>query len=128
MLKICNNLLMSNHFVKIYTHLMNPWIILFLAICSEVVGTTSMKLSNGFTRIVPIGFVLLGYGLALILLAKSMKDIPLGTAYAVWAGFGTVCAAIVGKILFHEQIALPQIAGMTFVIIGIVILHYYQVH
>lgn len=107
---------------------MNPWIILFLAICSEVVGTTSMKLSQGFTRVVPIIFVLIGYGLALILLAKSMKDIPLGTAYAVWAGFGTVCAAIVGKFLFHEQIALPQFIGMGLVISGIVILHYFQPH
>ncbi|MGZ3790244.1 MAG: DMT family transporter [Bacteriovorax sp.] len=107
---------------------MNPWIILFFAICSEVVGTTSMKLSNGFTKVVPIVFVLLGYGAALILLAKSMKDIPLGTAYAVWAGFGTVCAAIVGKFLFHEHIGLPQLMGMGLVIFGIVVLHLYQAH
>lgn len=107
---------------------MNPWIILFLAICSEVIGTTAMKLSNGFTKIVPIVFVLLGYGAALVLLAKSMKDIPLGTAYAVWAGFGTVCAALIGKFLFHEHIGLPQILGMLFVMTGIIILHLYQAH
>jgi multidrug transporter EmrE-like cation transporter len=107
---------------------MNPWIILFFAICSEVVGTTAMKLSNGFTKVYPIVFVLLGYGAALVLLAKSMKDIPLGTAYAVWAGFGTICAAIVGKYLFHETIGAAQIAGMFLVISGIVILHYFQAH
>lgn len=107
---------------------MNPWIILFFAICSEVVGTTSMKLSNGFTKVVPIIFVLLGYGAALILLAKSMKDIPLGTAYAVWAGFGTICAALVGKFLFHEHIGIPQFLGMFLVVVGIVILHFYQAH
>lgn len=107
---------------------MNPWIILFFAIASEVVGTTSMKLSNGFTKIGPIIFVLIGYGLALVLLAKSMKDIPLGTAYAVWAGFGTICAAIVGKYLFHEQMGWPQLIGMILVITGIVILHLYQAH
>jgi multidrug transporter EmrE-like cation transporter len=102
---------------------MNPWIILFLAICSEVIGTTSMKLSNGFTKITPIIFVLLGYGAALILLAKSMKDIPLGIAYAVWAGFGTVCAAIVGKILFKEQLGLAQFFGISLIISGIIVLH-----
>ena len=107
---------------------MNPWLILFFAICSEVVGTTSMKLSNGFTKAIPIVFVLLGYGAALILLAKSMKDIPLGTAYAVWAGFGTICAALVGKFLFHEHIGFAQILGMLLVIGGIVILHLYQAH
>ena len=107
---------------------MNPWLILFFAICSEVVGTTSMKLSNGFTKAIPIVCVLLGYGAALILLAKSMKDIPLGTAYAVWAGFGTICAALVGKFLFHEHIGFAQILGMLLVIGGIVILHLYQAH
>lgn len=105
---------------------MNPWLILFFAIASEVVGTTSMKLSNGFTKAGPIVFVLIGYGLALVLLAKSMKDIPLGTAYAVWAGFGTICAAVVGKFLFHEQIGMAQLLGMLLVIIGIVILHLFQ--
>ena len=105
---------------------MNPWIILFFAIAAEVVGTTSMKLSNGFTKAGPIVFVLIGYGLALVLLAKSMKDIPLGTAYAVWAGFGTICAAIVGKLLFHEHIGIPQLMGMLLVIAGIVILHLFQ--
>ena len=87
-----------------------------------------MKLSNGFTKIVPIVFVLCGYGAALILLAKSMKDIPLGTAYAVWAGFGTVCAALIGKFIFHEHIGIAQISGMLLVISGIVILHLYQTH
>ncbi|MBC7427601.1 MAG: multidrug efflux SMR transporter [Bacteriovorax sp.] len=107
---------------------MSPWLILFFAICSEVVGTTAMKLSNGFTKVVPIVFVLLGYGSALILLAKSMKDIPLGTAYAVWAGFGTVCAALIGKFLFQEHFGLAQFLGMFLVISGIVILHLYQTH
>ena len=87
-----------------------------------------MKLSNGFTKIIPIIFVLLGYGSALILLAKSMKDIPLGTAYAVWAGFGTICAAWVGKLLFHEHIGVAQLVGMVLVISGIVILHLFQPH
>lgn len=107
---------------------MNPWLILFFAITAEVVGTTSMKLSNGFTKAGPIVFVLIGYGLALVLLAKSMKDIPLGTAYAVWAGFGTICAAVIGKFLFHEQLGLPQLLGMLLVIAGIVILHLFQAH
>jgi small multidrug resistance pump len=126
--KSCNKHLMCNCFVITYTVHMNPWIILFFAICSEVVGTTSMKLSQGFTKFVPIIFVLIGYGLALILLAKSMKDIPLGTAYAVWAGFGTVCAALVGKFLFHEQLGWAQLIGMLLVIAGIVVLHYFQPH
>lgn len=105
---------------------MKAWIFLFIAIFSEVVGTTSMKLSLGFTKIIPIFFVLIGYGSALYFLAISMTDIPLGIAYAVWAGLGTVCASLIGKFIFSERFGSIQIVGTLFIIIGIMVLHLSQ--
>jgi small multidrug resistance pump len=101
---------------------MNSFFLLVLAIASEVVGTTSLKYSEGFTKIVPSLFVILGYGLAFYLLSLSLKQLPIGTAYAIWSGVGTALTAAMGVVLWRESLDLARVAGIVLIILGVVVL------
>jgi multidrug transporter EmrE-like cation transporter len=102
---------------------MHPMLLLFLAIISEVVGTTALKYSEGFTKVAPSGVVIVGYGLAFYLLSLSLKQIPLGTAYAIWSGVGTAATAVIGVLLWREVVDLPRVAGILLIIGGVVLLN-----
>ena len=79
-------------------------LILFFAILSEVIATTALKLSDGFTRIVPSVIVVIGYCVSFYLLSISLKVIPIGLAYAIWSGVGIVLTVIAGMILWRESL------------------------
>lgn len=99
--------------------MINPWFILLVAGIFEVIWAVSMKASNGFTQIAPS--VVTG-GAAFIsfwLLAMAMKDLPLGTAYAVWVGVGAVGAAVVGMMMFGDAVTPLRIAGIGLITLGI---------
>jgi small multidrug resistance pump len=98
------------------------WIYLLLAIAFEVVGTTSLKASDGFSKLLPSIGVIVGYGFAFALMSLSVKSIPLGTAYAVWSGVGTVGALVAGIFIFEEKTNAWQLAGVALILIGTVIL------
>lgn len=102
---------------------MTPTTQLALAIVCEIVATTALKQSDGGTRILPVIAATLGYVGAFALFAGALRSLPVGVAYAIWAGCGTVGAALVGYALFDEQLGGWQIAGMTFVLIGVAVLH-----
>ncbi len=99
------------------------WFFLFLAIIFEVLGTTSMKLSEGFTKIVPSLGMLLFYLLSLAALTIALKKIEMSVAYAIWAGVGTAFITILGLFLFKESLSLLKIISILFIIIGVVGLH-----
>lgn len=99
------------------------WFFLFLAIIFEVLGTTSMKLSEGFTKIVPSLGMLLFYLLSLAALTIALKKIEMSVAYAIWAGVGTALITIIGLFLFKESLSLLKIISILFIIIGVVGLH-----
>lgn len=103
---------------------MSSWLILFLAILSEVFGTAALKASDGFTKLIPTLGVVFGYGIAFVLLSVAVKTIPLGTAYAVWSGIGTVGAVVVGMLMFHEKLGVAQIAGVALIVLGTIILKF----
>jgi multidrug transporter EmrE-like cation transporter len=103
----------------------NPWLYLILAIVFEVVGTTSLKLAEGFTRFWPSMFVVLGYGLAFYLVGLSLKHIPLGTAYAIWSGVGTAATVMIGVWLWQESIDPIRLLGIGLIIGGVVILQFF---
>ena len=103
---------------------MSSWLILFLAILSEVFGTAALKASDGFTKLIPTVGVVFGYGIAFVLLSVAVKTIPLGTAYAVWSGIGTVGAVVVGILMFHEKHGVAQIAGVALIVLGTIILKF----
>lgn len=102
---------------------MNPWVLLGLAIVSEVVGTTALRASNDssdLTRWILIGAVAVGYGLSFWLLALVLKRIDLGIAYAVWAGVGTAITALIGIALFGEGMTLVKLGFIGLIVVGVV--------
>jgi multidrug transporter EmrE-like cation transporter len=107
---------------------MNAWILLTLAIMSEVIGSTGLKASKGFTIFVPSVLVVLGYGSAFYLLSLALKTIPLNTAYAVWAGIGTALIAAIGWLFLSEPMSLIKAGGIALVIVGVVLINLSGAH
>lgn len=103
---------------------MNPYLLLALAIVCEIAGTTSMKLSVGFTKLIPSLGVVVGYGCAFALMAQSLKVLPLGVVYAIWSGVGTAGTAVIGSVLFRESLGSPQLAGIGLIILGVILLQW----
>lgn len=101
---------------------MNAFVILSIAIISEVFGSSMLKLSNGFKRIFPTLGVAAGMGLAFYCLSIALKTIPIGTAYAIWSGAGTALTALVGIVVYKESVNMKKIAGLALIIGGVVLL------
>jgi small multidrug resistance pump len=93
------------------------------AILAEVLATTSMKYSDGFTRLWPSLGTAVGYLIAFYLLAQALKTMSVGTAYAIWAGVGTAAVAAIGMLFIDEPVTATRIAGITLVIAGVVVLN-----
>lgn len=102
---------------------MNTWVILIIAVFGEVVATTSLKLSEGFTKLVPSVVVVIGYAIAFYCLSLTLKSIPLGIAYAVWSGLGIVTVSIFGWLLFGQKLDFWAILGMLLIVSGVVVLN-----
>ena len=98
---------------------MNPYILLGAAILSEVVGTTSLKLSEGFTQPLPSLVVVLGYGAAFYLLSVTLEDLPVSVVYGTWAAIGIVGVAAIGIVVFDEQIDVAGVIGILLIIAGV---------
>ncbi|MFC9599142.1 DMT family transporter [Peribacillus butanolivorans] len=101
---------------------MNPYVILGIAIISEVFGSSMLKVSNGFKKVFPSIGVIIGMGIAFYCLSLSLKTIPLGTAYAIWSGIGTALTALVGVIVYKERFNLKKFLGLVLIIGGVVVL------
>ena len=99
---------------------------LAIAIIVEVVATNALKASNEFTKIVPSIIVVVGYGAAFYFLSLVLKSIPVGVAYAIWAGVGIVLVAIVSAILFQEIPDVPAIIGMVLIVSGVVVINVFS--
>ena len=100
---------------------MNAWLILILSILVEVCGTTCMKLSNGFTKLVPSVAVFVFYGLSFWGFSLALKkQLELGLAYAVWAGVGTALVALIGFIFFGDRVTALKLVSMLLIIAGVI--------
>lgn len=102
---------------------MHPAAWLALAICSEIVATVSLKLSDGFTRPVPAVVVVAGYALSFYALSISLRTIPLGVVYAIWSGVGTAAIVVIGLFLFRETLDAVKVIGIGLIIAGVVVLN-----
>lgn len=101
---------------------MNPILLLMLAILTEVIGTTALKFSQSFTRLIPSLVVVAGYGLSFYLFAVALKKIPLGAAYAIWAGVGTAGTILISLYLLREKMDLPMVAGVVLILLGVLVI------
>lgn len=100
-----------------------PWLFLAGAILSEVAATTALKLSEGFSRLVPSIVVVVGYVLAFVLLSQALtRGMDLGVAYGVWAACGVALVAIVGVLFLGEGMTWVQVGGIALVIAGVLAL------
>jgi small multidrug resistance pump len=99
------------------------YVFLAAAIAAEVAATTAMKYSEGFSRLGPSLVTFLGYVVSFVLLAKTLKSVSIGTAYAIWSGAGTAAIAMIGLVLFGEGLGLARIAGIALIIGGVVVLN-----
>ena len=96
------------------------WFTLILAIIFEVLGTTAMKLSVGFTKLLPSLAMGLFYILSLIMLTLTLKKIDVSVAYAIWSGLGTALIALIGIWVFGESFSLLKVVSIGFIIIGVI--------
>ena len=99
---------------------MHPWLLLVSAIALEVAGTTSMKLSQGFTRLVPSVLLFVCYVASFVALTLALKKIEVSVAYAVWAGVGTALVAAIGIVYFREELTALKLVSILFIIVGVV--------
>ena len=101
---------------------MSNWLYLSLAIFSEVLATSFLKSSEGFTKLWPSIIVLIGYMLAFYFLSLTLETIPIGIAYAIWSGVGVASITIVSVVAFNQKIDLSAVIGIGLIIIGVVVL------
>ncbi|HEY8066303.1 MAG TPA: multidrug efflux SMR transporter [Methylosinus sp.] len=95
---------------------------LVVAILSEVVGTSALKASEAFSKPLPSIIVVIGYGVSFFLLSLALRSIPVAVAYAIWSGVGQALIALVAWLAFRQTLNAGEMAGMGFIIAGVVVL------
>lgn len=105
---------------------MKSWIFLGVAIVAEVVATSGLKASEGFTRLWPSLLVIAGYAIAFYFLSMTLKEIPVGLAYAIWAGLGIVLVAFIGWLVYGQTLDAASVIGMALIIAGVVVINVFS--
>lgn len=105
--------------VKTYAYLL-------LAIVSEVLATTALARSDGFTRLVPSLLAVLGYGAAFWLLSHTMRVMPAGIVYAIWSGMGVVLITAIAWIWYKEALDLPALLGLALIVAGVLVINLFS--
>lgn len=107
---------------------MNPWLALAFAVFLELSGTICLKLSDGFTRLLPAVGVICFYISSFALMAQSLKTLEVGIVYAIWSGVGTAMIAMVGVLAFGETVTALKIVGLLMIIGGSIMLRIASAH
>ncbi|QAV24924.1 SMR family transporter [Proteus hauseri] len=102
---------------------MNGFTYLMLAIISEVIATTMLKASDGFSRLYPSIVVVIGYCFSFWALSQVVRVMPLGIAYAIWSGLGIVLVSVAAIFLYQQKLDLPAIVGMALIIAGVLVIN-----
>jgi small multidrug resistance pump len=105
---------------------MQPWVFLSVAIASEVIATSALKASEGFTRLWPTLVVVVGYLSAFYFLSLTLKTIPIGVAYAIWSGVGVVLITLIAWVYYKQALDLPAIIGLSLIIAGVIVLNVFS--
>ncbi|MEI4622760.1 multidrug efflux SMR transporter [Bacillus pfraonensis] len=102
---------------------MKAFLFLAIAIVSEVFGTSMLKVSNGFTKVLPSIGVVLGFASAFFFLSKALQHIQLSTAYAIWSGVGTALTALIGVLVWKDAFKWQTAVGLVLIIGGVAVLN-----
>ncbi|MCK7545666.1 SMR family transporter [Marinobacter bryozoorum] len=105
---------------------MKYWLFLAIAIFAEVLGTSALKDANGFTRLWPSVIVVVSYSVAFYFLSLSLKAIPVGIAYAIWAGLGVVLITLVGWLALGQKLDSAAVAGMGLIVAGVAVINLFS--
>lgn len=102
------------------------YIYLAVAICCEVVATSALKQTDGFTRLLPSIVTIAGYGLAFYFLSLPIRTIPVGVVYAIWSGAGIVLIAAIGFFVLGQRLDTPAVAGLALIIAGVLVINLFS--
>jgi small multidrug resistance pump len=105
---------------------MNAWAYLSLAILAEVIATSALKASSGFSQLWPSIIVVTGYGIAFYCLSLALRSVPLGIAYAIWSGAGTALIALIGVVLYKQKLDAAAICGIGLIVAGVLVLNLFS--
>ncbi len=105
---------------------MQHWILLSMAIVSEVIATSCLKSAEGFTRLWPSLVVVVGYLLAFYFLSLTLKTIPVGVAYAIWSGVGVILIALSGWLFLGQSLDIPAVIGLTLIVAGVMVINVFS--
>lgn len=106
--------------------IIQKWLYLTLAIISEVAGTSALKSSEGFTRLVPSVIVVVGYATSFYFLSLTLKGIPVGVAYAIWSGAGTALVTLFAWAFMGQKLDAATVIGILLIIAGVLVLNLYS--
>jgi multidrug transporter EmrE-like cation transporter len=101
---------------------MNAYVLLLFAIAAEIMATSALKISNGFSRLVPSVVVILGYSAAFWLMSLTLKTLPVSVVYAIWSGLGIIGITFIGVWLFNETFGWWHLLGTFFILLGVTVL------
>jgi multidrug transporter EmrE-like cation transporter len=105
---------------------MNAYLTLGIAIVAEVVATSALKASDGFTRAVPALIVITGYSIAFYCMSLTLRTVPVGIAYAIWCGLGMALISLAAFMLYGQKIDVPGWIGITLILCGVVVLNVFS--
>jgi small multidrug resistance pump len=99
------------------------WLYLIIAITGEVIGTSALKASAGFTELTPSLVTVVGFAISFYFLALTLQTIPIGIAYAIWSGIGIVLISLIGYFRFGQALDLPALIGIGLIIAGVIVIN-----
>lgn len=102
------------------------WLYLAIAIAAEIIATTALKASEGFTRLYPTLITVAGYLVAFYCLALTLRVIPVGIAYAIWSGAGIVAISLIGYVMFRQSLDTAALIGIGMIVAGVVVLNVFS--
>jgi small multidrug resistance pump len=105
---------------------MQQWIFLSIAIVSEVIATSALKASEGFSRFWPSLLVAVGYITSFYFLSLTLKTVPVGVAYAIWSGIGVALITFIAWVQFRQSLDVPALIGLSLIVLGVIVLNLFS--
>ena len=102
------------------------WIYLIIAIITEVIATSALKESEGFTKAIPSLIVIIGYSMTFYFMSLVLREMSIGITYAIWSGMGILLITTIGYFRYNQMLDVPAVLGMSFIALGIIILRVFS--